>query len=401
MIYYVLPQIEFHIKNKNLKITFDKNKTNTTNKYSLKKYLSKIKSLIDKHIKDWDNIKKFTNPYEFIHTNIPNQKISVSKIKPISRAFFKLIEIYNSHNIFTNNNPIKTFHLAEGPGGFIEATAYIRNNINDTYYGMTLIDNNINIPNWSKADNILQKYPNIKIEYGKDQKGDLYNHQNLIYCKNQYKNSMNVITADGGFDFSNDYNNQEISAFRLIFTQVAYAITMQSNGGTFILKIFDLFETSTLEILYLLSCFYNKIIICKPNTSRSANSEKYIVCKYFKYNNTEEISNKFINILKIFETLDFKTYSIYSILNIPIQSYYRTQLLEINACLSHIQIENILNTIKIITHKDKKHEKIQHLKSNNMQKCMNWCINNNIPYNKYFQQNNIFLGERLKNINKF
>ena len=401
MIYYVLPQIEFHVKNKNLKITFDKNKTNTTNKYSLKKYLSKIKSLIDKHIKDWDNIKKFTNPYEFIHTNIPNQKISVSKIKPISRAFFKLIEIYNSHNIFTNNNPIKTFHLAEGPGGFIEATAYIRNNINDTYYGMTLIDNNVNIPNWSKADNMLQKYPNIKIEYGKDQKGDLYNHQNLIYCKNQYKNSMNVITADGGFDFSNDYNNQEISAFRLIFTQVAYAITMQSNGGTFILKIFDLFETSTLEILYLLSCFYNKIIICKPNTSRSANSEKYIVCKYFKYNNTEEISNKFINILKIFETLDFKTYSIYSILNIPIQSYYKTQLLEINACLSHIQIDNILNTIKIITHKDKKYEKIQHLKSNNIQKCMNWCINNNIPYNKYFQQNNIFLGERLKNINKF
>ena len=401
MIYYVLPQIEFHIKNKNLKITFNKNQSNTTNKYSLKKYLSKIKSLIDKHIKHWDNVKKFTNSYEFIHTNIPNQKLSVSKIKPISRAFFKLIEIYNSHNIFINNNPIKTFHLAEGPGGFIEATAYIRNNINDIYYGMTLIDNNINIPNWSKADNMMKKYPNIQIEYGKYQKGDLYNHENLIYCKNQYKNSMNVITADGGFDFSNDYNNQEKSAFRLIFTQVAYAIAMQSNGGTFILKIFDMFETATLEILYLLSCFYNKIIISKPNTSRSANSEKYIVCKHFKYNNTDEITNKFINILKIFETLDFKTYSVFSILNVPIQSYYKTQLLEVNACLSHNQIDNILNTIKIITHKDKKHEKIQHLKSINMQKCMTWCINNNIPFNKYFQQNNIFLGERLKNINNF
>ena len=162
-----------------------------------------------------------------------------------------------------------------------------------------------------------------------------------------------------------------------------------------------MFEKSTLEIIYLLSCFYNKVIICKPNTSRSANSEKYIVCKYFKYSNTDEISEKFINVLKIFETLDFQTYDIFSILNIPIQSYYKTQLLEINACLSHIQIENILNTIKIITHKDKKYDKIQHLKSNNMQKCMNWCINNNIPYNKYFQQNNIFLGERLKNINKF
>lgn len=401
MIYYVLPQIEYHIKNKNLKITFNKNDVDTTNKYSLKKYLSKIKSLIDKHIKDWDNIKKYTNTYEFIHTNVPNQKLSVSKIKPISRAFFKLIEIYNSHNIFTNNNPIKTFHLAEGPGGFIEATAYIRNNKNDIYYGMTLIDNSINIPNWSKADNMIKKYQNIRIEYGEDEKGDLYNHKNLIYCKNHYKNSMDVITADGGFDFSNDYNNQEKSALRLIFTQVAYAITMQANGGSFILKIFDMFETSTLEILYLLSCFYSKIIVCKPNTSRSANSEKYIVCKYFKYSNTDEISEKMVNILKIFETLDFNTYSVFSILNIPIQSYYKTQLLEINACLSHLQIENILNTIKIITHKDKKYDKIQHLKSNNMQKCMNWCINNNIPYNKYFQQNNIFLGERLKNINKF
>tara|TARA_Y100000287_G_scaffold107203_1_gene85928 strand:- start:992 stop:2185 length:1194 start_codon:yes stop_codon:yes gene_type:complete len=397
----VLPQIEYHLKNKNLKITFNKNNENTTNNYSLKKYLSKIKSLIDKHIKDWDNVKKYTNTYEFIHTNVPNQKLSVSQIKPISRAFFKLIEIYNTHNIFTNNNPIKTFHLAEGPGGFIEATAYLRNNKNDIYYGMTLIDNSINIPNWSKADNMIKKYKNIKIEYGQDEKGDLYNHKNLIHCKNLYKNSMNVITADGGFDFSNDYNNQEKTAFRLIFTQVAYAITMQANDGTFILKIFDMFEKSTLEIIYLLSCFYNKIIICKPNTSRSANSEKYIVCKYFKYSKTDEISEKFINVLKIFETLDFNTYSIFSILNIPIQSYYKTQLLEINACLSHIQIENILNTIKIITHKDKKYDKIQHLKSNNMQKCMNWCINNNIPYNKYFQQNNIFLGERLKNINKF
>lgn len=401
MLYYVLPQIEFHIKNKNLKLTFNKNQETNTNKYSLKKYLSKIKSLIDKHIKDWDNIKKYTNTYEFIHTTIPNQKLSVSKIKPISRAFFKLIEIYNFHSIFKNNMPIKSFHLAEGPGGFIEATAFLRNNPNDVYYGMTLIDSNSNVPNWSKAEHMLNKYTNIKLEYGHDQKGDLYNHKNLIYCQNKYKNSMNIITADGGFDFSNDYNNQEISAFRLIFTQVAYAITMQASGGSFILKIFDMFEKSTVEILYLLSCFYAKVIICKPNTSRSANSEKYIVCKSFKFNNTDEISHKFINILKILETLDFNTYNIHTILDIPIQSYYKTNLLEINACLSHYQIDNILNTIKIITHKDKKYEKIQQLKSNNIQKCMNWCINNNIPYNKYFQQNNIFLGERIKNINKF
>ena len=397
MTYYLLPQIEYTIKESNLKLTILQSESNACKKeYSLKKYLSKIKGLIDKHLKDWDVIKKYTNTYEFIHTTIPGQKVSVSKIKPISRAFFKLIEIYNTHNIFESTMPIKSFHLAEGPGGFIEATAYIRNNSNDIYYGMTLIDKDGNIPGWKKAETMLKKYENIKIEYGADEKGDLYNHKNLLYCKQNFKNSMNIITADGGFDFSQDYNNQEKNAFRLIFTQVAYAITMQKFNGTFILKIFDILEKSTMQVLYLLSCFYENIIISKPYTSRNANSEKYIVCKGFKFKDTSNISTKFINILTIFETLDFDKYTVFSILDIQLQSYYYTQVTEINAILGHQQIDNILNTIKIITHKDRKNEKIQHLKTTNIQKCINWCINNKMPYNNNYQSNNIFLGERTK-----
>ena len=84
--------------------------------------------MISKHLHDWSNIKKYTNPYEFIHTNIPSHNYPVSKIKPISRAFFKLIEIYNTHNICFDKKQIKTFHLAEGPGGFLEATAFLRKN---------------------------------------------------------------------------------------------------------------------------------------------------------------------------------------------------------------------------------------------------------------------------------
>ena len=79
---------------------------------------------------NWDNTKKYTNPYEFIHTMVPNNNLSVSQYKPISRAFYKLIEIYNLFNITDYNHPIETFHLAEGPGGFLEATKYIRNNEN-------------------------------------------------------------------------------------------------------------------------------------------------------------------------------------------------------------------------------------------------------------------------------
>ena len=31
---------------------------------------------------------------EFIHTNIPHTNYSISKYKPISRAFFKIVEIF-------------------------------------------------------------------------------------------------------------------------------------------------------------------------------------------------------------------------------------------------------------------------------------------------------------------
>ena len=402
MTYFILPQIEYDIRPSNLKLICKEENKIEIKVTSLKKYLNKIKGLIDKHILQWDNSKKYTNPYEFIHTNIPNTKNSICKIKPISRAFFKLIEIYNTHHLLpANEETIKTFHLAEGPGGFIEATTYLRNNKNDLYYGMTLLEEkNMNVPGWNKVDFLLKKYPNVKLLKGVDQKGNLYNENNLQYVINNYANSMHIITGDGGFDFSADFNKQESTAFRLIFTQVIYALVMQKIGGHFVLKIFDIFEDCTIDILYLLNTFYEKVIVMKPYTSRYANSEKYIICKFFKYDNITDLHTKFIGILKFFNGFDFNKYCVHSILDVPIQNYYMNSINEMNAILGHQQIENILNTIKIITHKDKKQEKLANLKSQNIQKCINWCIKNNMPYVQSNISSNIFIGNRInKKIN--
>ena len=175
----------------------------------------------------------------------------------------------------------------------------------DNYYGITLINNDKHVPNWKKMDLLLKKFQNISIIYGKDNTGNLYHHVNLQDCAEKYKNSMHIITADGGFDFSNNFDEQENNIFRLIFTQVSYALALQKKDGHFILKMFDIFSVNSLQILYLLSCFYKKVIISKPNTSRQANSEKYIVCKHFKYDDTSEVTQKLINVLKILENFDF------------------------------------------------------------------------------------------------
>ena len=60
-----------------------------------------------------------------------------------------------------------TFHLAEGPGGFIEAICNRRNNPEDEYYGMTIIfdETDDNVPAWHKTGHFLSQHPNVTIEY--------------------------------------------------------------------------------------------------------------------------------------------------------------------------------------------------------------------------------------------
>tara|TARA_Y100000992_G_scaffold302444_2_gene276644 strand:+ start:202 stop:1653 length:1452 start_codon:yes stop_codon:yes gene_type:complete len=311
---------------------------------SLYLYLNNIKEKIDDYPKEWDFYKKITNPYEYIHTHILYKHFSVSKYKPLSRSFFKMIEIIGVFNIFTNDSPIKSFHLAEGPGGFIEAFNFYRKNKEDIYYGITLISENNNVPSWKKADNYIKSNSNIKIEYGKSKDGDLFNINNFEFFKNNYKNSLDFITADGGFDFSSDFNNQEELSYKLILVQIFYAIIIQKEGGTFILKIFDIFKYKTVEVIYFLSLFYETIYIYKPCTSRVANSEKYLICKKFKNIDVNLYDKIFYNFNNIFSN----TSNYYSIFNFSLPKNFLYKIKEINAIYGQQQLENINSTLNII-----------------------------------------------------
>jgi 23S rRNA U2552 (ribose-2'-O)-methylase RlmE/FtsJ len=313
---------------------------------SLHSYLSFIKKQIDNYNTNnyWDYYKKITNPYEYIHTHVNNKNSSVCKYKPLSRSFFKMIEIINIFNFFDDKNEINSFHLAEGPGGFIEAFNYIRNNPKDKYYGLTLISDDVNVPSWKKSNNYLNNNKNIIIEYGKSKDGDLFLQENLKFCYEKYGNSMNYITADGGFDFSIDFNKQEDLSLKLIFAQIIYAIIMQKKGGHFVIKIFDIFKYKTVELIFLLSNLYENVYIYKPHTSRIANSEKYIVCKYYKNNFINNYEYIFNNYALILENID----SIQTLFNIKIPKLFINKIEEINAIYGQQQIENINTTLNII-----------------------------------------------------
>lgn len=467
---------------------------------SIYTHLCNMKHQIEKYQTDWDNIKKFTNPYEFIHTNITGNKTNISKLRPLSRSFYKMIEIVYGANLIREysdsitleadyNAGINTFHLAEGPGGFIEAISYLRGleydkmkkykelsntymspssqtpvilspNVkilkrntelhdeymkeiehvklsktifekmslaspynavnsssgttgsvthshkynhdiygNDRYYGMTLINDDPICPGWKKTKTFLEANPNVIIESGEDKTGNLLSIANFKYCASKYKNKMEIITADGGFDFSLDFNNQENNATRLIIAEVFFALAMQKKGGSFILKIFDIFHKPTVDILYLLSYYYSNVSIIKPYTSRIANSEKYVISQNFKLDDStiliEEICRIFPSIIggDFTDTISNALPHIHSLLERKHDIYYLNKIEEMNAILSFQQIENISSTLSIITaHRNT--EKIEQYKKQNIQKCIAWCEKYNIPYFKqsaYSSGGNIFL----------
>jgi len=351
-----------------------------------------MKEKIENKEKDWDIFKKYTNPYEYIHTPIPYKKKCISKYKPISRSYFKMIEIVHIFDLTFDSRPIKTFHLAEGPGGFIEAIAGLRNCQHDKYVGMTILDenNDPNIPGWAKTDSFLKQNKNVYIETGSDGTGNILSYENYIHCREKYGSSMDLITADGGFDFSLDFNNQEINISKLLFGQIIYALSMQKRGGCFILKLFDTFMQHSIDLLSILSSFYDKVYIVKPQTSRYANSEKYIICKGFT---TISFENFAPFLQKTFEKMLHLNQDLYihRFLNTPISMCFLSKLEEYNAVFGQQQIENIYFTLSLIDNKQKQ-EKIDNLINTNIQKCNLWCIKHNIPYNQSVIPSNIFLS---------
>jgi UV DNA damage repair endonuclease len=62
-----------------------------------------------------------------------------------------------------------------------------------------------------------------------------------------------------------------------------------------------------------------------------------------------------------------------------------------NAVFGQQQIENIHYTISIID-KNSKHDRLEQLTKQNMQKCIAWCIEHGIAYNN-FSNSNMFVSD--------
>ena len=359
---------------------------------------------IDRNYKngDWDYVKTLTNPYEFVFSgskkfagrDIRYIKNNICDYNPLSRSFFKMIEMANVFllpKVVKNTKAIKTLHLAEGPGGFIEAIIYLRKKYashiqaSDYYYGITLNDtDNIpsnDIPNWKKTADFMKREHNFIVTYGTDGTGNLYNKNNIIYLRDRFYNTMDLVTADGGFDFSTDYNCQEYSASQLIYSEIMGAMATLKAGGIFICKFFDIINKLTTEFLYILQCKFEYIYIFKPKTSRLANSEKYVICVNYRGSTELELDTLF-GMIDTFSELA-NTNKIINTMFDTIPAGFVKFITGISNQIIAKQVANINNTISLIyniKHRQITSQSMADIINNQKINARAWCKINNMPY---------------------
>jgi len=239
-------------------------------------------SKIDSH-EQWELRKKITNPYEAIFSGTNDTSFpSLAKVNPLSRSYFKMIEMLQTIKFWDSINtsqPFRSAHICEGPGGFlqciVEALKEKKIPIH-TLYAMTLRPTKSHIPGWRRSIQFLRKHAQIQLEYGADDTGNILIPENQsVFCRRAADSQ--IFTADGGFDFSIDYGKQEQMAFPLLLASFTMGLACLAKGGTMIIKLFDIYSQATQDLFLGTARLFNRFTLYKPATSRPCNSERYFI----------------------------------------------------------------------------------------------------------------------------
>ena len=366
MNYYIIPKNNFNIRI-HLQLTNEKIKPYIS--YSLIFYLNDIYTqlfkLDDTHNEPdevtIDYVNKIVNPFEFIHTNVPGSILSVSKVKPDANIFFELMEvfqIFNLNELLSSKSKINIAHLTPN----YSSTNYLLNMLRE--------DND---------DNILCE----DFDYNK-----LFD----LFITNKYPHKLDLLVCEFipcEYNNTNKYINNMLLVFCII-------IKYQSNQGTCVIKIDNIFYKAIVDIIFILSSLYDKIYLVKPSISNITKGERYVICKSFnsrisdEMNLDKEIDEKIITKIVIHNELSVET-----LIQNELPYYFLNKLEESNAVIGQQQLEAYDQIINIYKNKNRD-EKIETLKRNHIQKCIQWCEKNQLPHNKFIDKVNIFLTPRKK-----
>ncbi|XP_034536562.1 cap-specific mRNA (nucleoside-2'-O-)-methyltransferase 2 [Notolabrus celidotus] len=232
------------------------------------------------------------------HTNSTNRagKViaavrSAAGAEICTQAWCKFYEILGTFNLIPvealQNGELNTVHLCEAPGAFITSlNHYLKTNESTRYCDWSWAANTLNPYHEANgggttiADDRLIANTLPWWFFGSDNTGNIMVQKHLLGLQTFVANMRRVdlVTADGSFDCQENPDEQEALVASLHYCEVTAALLLLSPGGSFVLKMFTLYEHSSVCLLYLLNCCFHSVNVFKPATSKAGNSEVYVVC---------------------------------------------------------------------------------------------------------------------------
>ncbi|EDO05407.1 ribosomal RNA large subunit methyltransferase J domain containing protein [Babesia bovis T2Bo] len=220
----------------------------------------------------------------------------------VTNAWVKLYEILEFYKVVETLIPrlaedggtINSFHLSECPGGFIAALNHAikqRNSTANLSWQATSLNpyHEGNSHMECLAEDILYRDTVTNWLTGSDESGNINKTANIEYIWDRVSRAskfnkgrapvlVDIVTADGSFCCQADPNNQETLTAPLKLSEVVCALGLMRVGAIFILKMFTLFEESSLSIFTILKMCFKTVEVYKPHLSKSNGSEVYVVC---------------------------------------------------------------------------------------------------------------------------
>ncbi|XP_048350184.1 cap-specific mRNA (nucleoside-2'-O-)-methyltransferase 2 [Sphaerodactylus townsendi] len=275
---------------------------------ALKESMNEVKNrLSDKKLDQWHQHTSFTNKAGKIIAYIKKS----ANAELCTQAWCKFHEMLGSFPLLPSdalqNGELNSLHLCEAPGAFIASlNHFLRSHCIPCDWNW--VANTLNP--YHEANDTLTMIMDDRLiantlpwwYFGPDNTGDIMTQGHLTGLQRFISNmaAVHLVTADGSFDCQGNPGEQEAIVSSLHYCEAVTALMTLGLGGSFVLKMFTLFEHCSVNLLFLLNCAFEEVHVFKPATSKAGNSEVYVIC--LRYLGREAIHSLLSKMMQNFGT---------------------------------------------------------------------------------------------------
>lgn len=234
---------------------------------------------------DMRNARTRSNPYETIGSVIflNRAAVKMANMDAVFDFMFTNPKNQNGQPVLDKTDLLYFADVCAGPGGFSEYVMF-KKGWKAKGFGFTLKASN----DFKLDDFCAGPSDTFSPYYGVKEDGNIFDPANLDSLKDYVlkqtdDKGVHFLMADGGFSVEGQELIQEILSKQLYLCQCLAALMLVRTGGHFVVKLFDIFTHFSVSLVYIMYRCFERVSIFKPVTSRPANSERYLICKWKKY----------------------------------------------------------------------------------------------------------------------